>query len=267
MEQRTVADLFERHHLPLFRYAYRHTRRRDLAEDIVQEVFVRVMRSRDTYEVPPSTRRELRHLVLTEGASHVLDFVESSTPTCAANLLIDVSAAMVGSAQPPAIAQQLLRYDLWLTQRDPSGREWTRHEVRTVPQGMRSEFRFEPLRWSTLALMPALKSDDVVEEHVFGALRGRIVSNGRLELSVSTTRQLVHGSGSGGVEMGTKVFTAGPGEAVAIELPAASGRSSAKNAAGVWNVLDHGQLFKDHTTAIVLTVNALEVPAPKPAIR
>jgi RNA polymerase sigma-70 factor (ECF subfamily) len=50
VEQRTVADLFARHHLPLFRYAYRHTRRRDLAEDIVQEVFVRVMRSRDTYD-------------------------------------------------------------------------------------------------------------------------------------------------------------------------------------------------------------------------
>lgn len=50
VEKRTVAALFERHHLPLFRYAYRHTRRRDLAEDIVQEVFVRVMRSRDTYD-------------------------------------------------------------------------------------------------------------------------------------------------------------------------------------------------------------------------
>jgi hypothetical protein len=218
-------------------------------------------------DAPPGTRRELRHLVLTEDASHVLDFVESSTPTCAANLLIAVSAAMVESAQPPAIAHQLLRFDLWLTHRDASGREWTRHEVRTAPQGMRSEFRFEPLRWSTLALTPALKSDDVVEEHVFGALRGRIVSSGQLDLSVSTSRQLVHGTGSGGVELGTKVFTAGPGEAIAIELPAAGGQSSAKNAAGVLNVLDYQQLFKGHTTAIVLTVNALEVAAAKAAIR
>jgi hypothetical protein len=217
---------------------------------------------------PPSTRRELRQLVLTEGASHVLDFVESSRPACAANLLIELTAAMVESAEPPAIAQQLLRYDLWLTHRDASGREWTRHEVRTAPQGIRSEFRFEPLRWSALALMPALKSDDVVEEHVFGALRGRIVSSGQLELSMSTTRQLVHGSGSGGMEMGTKLFTAGPGEAIAIELPPAGGESSAKNAAGVLNVLDYQQLFKGHTTAIVLTVNAREVQAAaKPAIR
>jgi len=29
---------------------YRHTRARDVAEDIVQEVFLRVMRSRDTYD-------------------------------------------------------------------------------------------------------------------------------------------------------------------------------------------------------------------------
>lgn len=49
MEQRTAADLFERHHLALFRYVYRLTRRREIAEDVVQEVFVRVMRNLDTY--------------------------------------------------------------------------------------------------------------------------------------------------------------------------------------------------------------------------
>lgn len=49
MDQRTAADLFERHHLALFRYVFRQTRRREIAEDIVQEVFVRVMRSLETY--------------------------------------------------------------------------------------------------------------------------------------------------------------------------------------------------------------------------
>src|SRR2546426_12469150 len=45
--QRTAAELFERHHLALFRYVYRHTRRREIAEDVVQEVFLRVVRSLD----------------------------------------------------------------------------------------------------------------------------------------------------------------------------------------------------------------------------
>ena len=49
MDQRAVSDLFDRHHLALFRYAYRYTRRPDLAEDIVQEVFLRVVRGRDSY--------------------------------------------------------------------------------------------------------------------------------------------------------------------------------------------------------------------------
>src|SRR6266852_3840722 len=46
VEQRIAADLFERHHLALFRYIYHQTRRRDIAEDIVQDLFVRVVRNR-----------------------------------------------------------------------------------------------------------------------------------------------------------------------------------------------------------------------------
>ena len=49
MDQRRAADLFERHQLALFRYVYRQTRRREVAEDVVQEVFVRVMRNLETY--------------------------------------------------------------------------------------------------------------------------------------------------------------------------------------------------------------------------
>ena len=49
MGQRTAAELFERHHLALFRYVYRQTRRREIAEDVVQEVFLRVVRTLDTY--------------------------------------------------------------------------------------------------------------------------------------------------------------------------------------------------------------------------
>jgi RNA polymerase sigma-70 factor (ECF subfamily) len=43
-------ELFARHHRALFRFAYRMTGRRDVAEDIVQDVFVRVMQRLEQYE-------------------------------------------------------------------------------------------------------------------------------------------------------------------------------------------------------------------------
>jgi RNA polymerase sigma factor (sigma-70 family) len=45
-----AGDLFERYHLPLFRYVWRMTGRRDVAEDLTQEVFVRVLRGIARYE-------------------------------------------------------------------------------------------------------------------------------------------------------------------------------------------------------------------------
>lgn len=41
--------LFERYSAPLFNYMLRLTRRRDLSEDLVQEVFFRVLKHRKTY--------------------------------------------------------------------------------------------------------------------------------------------------------------------------------------------------------------------------
>src|SRR3989449_2379762 len=49
LEHANAADLFRQHHLALFRYAFRLTGRRDVAEDVVQEVFVRVVRGLETY--------------------------------------------------------------------------------------------------------------------------------------------------------------------------------------------------------------------------
>ena len=50
MDTPTAAQLFDRHHLALFRYAYRLTGRRDVAEDVVQDVFLRVVRGLDNYQ-------------------------------------------------------------------------------------------------------------------------------------------------------------------------------------------------------------------------
>jgi RNA polymerase sigma-70 factor (ECF subfamily) len=49
LNQPDAASLFRQHHLALFWYALRLTGRRDVAEDVVQEVFVRVVRGLETY--------------------------------------------------------------------------------------------------------------------------------------------------------------------------------------------------------------------------
>ena len=52
----TPAELFERHHRALYRYLLRMTSSREQAEDLTQEVFVRVMKARDTYKEQNSER-------------------------------------------------------------------------------------------------------------------------------------------------------------------------------------------------------------------
>jgi RNA polymerase sigma factor (sigma-70 family) len=45
-----LAVLFERHHKPLFRYFISMSRNRELAEDLVQDVFFRMLRYRASYD-------------------------------------------------------------------------------------------------------------------------------------------------------------------------------------------------------------------------
>lgn len=48
-ELHKLALLFERHHVALYNYYVRHTSDRDLSEDFVQEVFLRIMKYRHTF--------------------------------------------------------------------------------------------------------------------------------------------------------------------------------------------------------------------------
>jgi RNA polymerase sigma-70 factor (ECF subfamily) len=45
------AELFDRHHLAIFRYLLRMTGRKDVAEDLTQDVFVRVLRAADASDL------------------------------------------------------------------------------------------------------------------------------------------------------------------------------------------------------------------------
>jgi len=45
-----LAELFERHHRHVYGYFYRMTSSREFSEDLVQDVFLRILRYRDTYQ-------------------------------------------------------------------------------------------------------------------------------------------------------------------------------------------------------------------------
>ena len=47
---RTLAVLFERHHRPVYNYFVQMTGNRDLSEDLLQEVFFRILRYRHSYD-------------------------------------------------------------------------------------------------------------------------------------------------------------------------------------------------------------------------
>lgn len=44
------SEMFERHYGAIYRYALRMTGSRDAAEDVTQDVFLRVLRSHDRYD-------------------------------------------------------------------------------------------------------------------------------------------------------------------------------------------------------------------------
>ena len=46
----TSAELFERHHVAIYRYLLRMTGSRETAEELTQDVFVRVLKGLEQYE-------------------------------------------------------------------------------------------------------------------------------------------------------------------------------------------------------------------------
>ena len=105
MDDRAAAELFDRHHLALFRYVYRLTRRRDVAEDVVQDVFVRVVRGIDDFRPTGRdaawlfmiTRRLLmdRHRMRSRRPSEIAASVEPQA-SASQELSVALSEALAG---------------------------------------------------------------------------------------------------------------------------------------------------------------------------
>jgi hypothetical protein len=207
-------------------------------------------------ESSPVVKLDSRHLVLTEGAPHILDFVDNGgSASCGTrSIALEVSAAL---EEAPAFAGDMLSYDLWLTHRDAAGREWTRHEGRSARQGELTDFRFQPLRWTLDALIPAGDRDMTIDELVSGSIRGRIRDDGRIDVSFQTFRALALNQGSTGELGGRKIFVVQPAEPIRIELPPASGQIGPSRRTGTSAYVDLSEAFGGHTTAVVVKIDRL----------
>jgi hypothetical protein len=207
------------------------------------------------------TRRELRQLLLSEGAPHVLDFIEADDEALAAcdmkNIVLQVSAAVI---ERQAAVREPLDYDLWFTHTDAGGRAITRHAAVTGFQGKAVDFMFRPVRWPLQTLAPSSPADLSIDEEIYGTIRGRLQIDGAIDISLTTTRSLSHtypnGSwGSTGNEGGRKNFSVRAGEPVALEIPKPSGSALLKSQDGSTMRANYSELFANHAASIIVRVS------------
>src|ERR1700749_1785646 len=66
-----LAVLFERHHRPLFRYFVAMNRNREISEDLVQDVFFRMLRYRASYDPAQSFTAWMYQIARNAGVDHM----------------------------------------------------------------------------------------------------------------------------------------------------------------------------------------------------
>jgi len=226
----------------------------------IDKVAVDVDVERQDGQPPRVTPRATRHLVLSEGAPHVLDFVEADDEdlrSCATqNIVLQISAAIV---ERDALAREVLDYDLWFTHTDANGRTVTRHASVTGFQGQAIPFTFRPVRWPVQMLAPSAAADLSIEEDVSGTIRGRVRPDGTIDAAFTAKRSLGHtypgGSmGSVGNESGRKSFSAHNREVVKLEMPALSGGAILKSRDGSTMWANYSELFANHAASVIVRI-------------
>jgi len=170
-------------------------------------------------------------LTLADGQTHALDLVHgtAAAPCLTPAVILEVTAL---TQEAPALADTVLRYDMWLVRHDGSGRKETRHVVLSGLQGRAPAFDFPPM----FAPVPRLQDDQYdfrVATRISGTVRGRLTQEGQVSLELETHRSnrleripataLTLPPRSAG---GRKMLTGALGEAIEIQLPPAAGSSS-----------------------------------------
>lgn len=179
-----------------------------------------------------ATASAKQQLTLTDGQTYVLDFLRGTAeaPCRTPGVLVEVTS---GVREDPALADTVLRYDLWLVRQPRSGSKDTSHVIVTAAQGAAVDFTFPTLRADVPKLQPD-QYDLRVATRVKGTMRGRLTRDGRVSLELDTIRdntvERPSASPPSGLRprsgAGRKLLTLAAGETIEIELPQPSGYAS-----------------------------------------
>ena len=203
----TASDLFDRHHRGVFRFLVRLTGSREDAQDLAQEVFLRVVRALPAYD-----ERRLE----TTGQRVLLDYVaRPSSDECLRNLALELE---VGHAGDAGEENRVIDYEVWLLHGDGRAGANLPPFRSSVRQGAATAFRFPAVRLEP----PSGGSQDAgVDAVVEGEVRGWVRHDGGIDLVLSARRRLTLVGGGGGLfaEAGRKAASVASGEAVKFTLP------------------------------------------------
>ncbi len=159
-----------------------------------------------------------RTITLNEGEHHVLDFVSApnARPGTCVNMMIHVEAAV---RDDPIAANTMLGYDLWLVDQDPGGRQATRHMEMAGKHRETISFNFVPIGWSSggVPVADGARPDILID--VGGTIKGRLLPDGSVQVTVTPTRIVRIGERTGMTGYREQVLTAKPGETIRMDIP------------------------------------------------
>jgi hypothetical protein len=152
------------------------------------------------------------HLV--EGVTSVLDLVR---PLSGRNPSCDgvVVKMWMEFEDAPALANQVLDYDIWFVHTEADGRQVVDRTAGRALQGKDVDYLFKRLRYDATGVPDP---DGAVDVEVRGSVKGRVRPDGRIDLSVGAFRT-VWQAGLGNGENGNKQATIGDGDTLELEMP------------------------------------------------
>ncbi|MDZ4801981.1 MAG: sigma-70 family RNA polymerase sigma factor [Bryobacteraceae bacterium] len=150
-----LAELFERHNRPVFGFFYRMTSSRELSEDLVQDVFLRILRYRDTYQ--PRTSFAAWMYGIARNA--MIDQMRKRRPESS----LDDAMAEVPTRDEPADERMRARQESEILQRALSSLPADKREVLILA-------RYQDLRYEEIGRILGCEPN-AVKQRVFRAVK------------------------------------------------------------------------------------------------